>query len=76
MLERRTDRGGGIVANVVNHFEIHGTDGKKAQDFYASLCGWSVDANNPMNYGMVSGEVADLDGIAIGLTQSGTMQGA
>ena len=45
------------MANVVNHFEIHGTDGKKSQDFYAGLFGWSIDANNPMDYGMVSAEV-------------------
>ena len=43
------------MANVVNHFEIHGIDGKKTQDFYAGLLGWSIDANNPMNYGMVLG---------------------
>jgi hypothetical protein len=52
----------GIVANVVNHFEIHGTDGKRAQDFYGSLFGWSIDANNPMNYGMVSGEAGGIGG--------------
>ena len=42
------------MANAVTHFEIHGIDGKKSQDFYASLFGWKIDANNPMNYGMVS----------------------
>jgi uncharacterized protein len=41
------------VANPVTHFEIHGRDGKKTQDFYASLFGWDVDADNPMNYGIV-----------------------
>src|SRR5256885_14390170 len=41
------------MANPVTHFEIHGRDGKKTQDFYASLFGWDVDADNPMNYGMV-----------------------
>ena len=45
------------MANVVNHFEIHGTDGKKAQDFYASLFVWSIAAHTPMDYGMVSAEV-------------------
>ena len=50
------------MANVVNHFEIHGTDGKKTQDFYGSLFGWSIDANNPMNYGMVSGEAGGIGG--------------
>jgi uncharacterized protein len=37
----------------VTHFEIQGPDGKKLQDFYAGLFAWSVDANNPMNYGIV-----------------------
>jgi uncharacterized protein len=41
------------VANPVGWFEIHAKDGKKAQDFYASLFGWNVDTNNPMSYGMV-----------------------
>ena len=50
------------MANVVNHFEIHGTDGKKSQDFYAALFGWSIDANNPMGYGMVSGEAGGIGG--------------
>jgi predicted enzyme related to lactoylglutathione lyase len=58
----RTTTEEGIVANVVNHFEIHGTDGKKSQDFYAALFGWSIDANNPMDYGMVSGEAGGIGG--------------
>jgi predicted enzyme related to lactoylglutathione lyase len=38
----------------VTHFEILGPDPKKLQDFYSSLFGWTVDANNPMAYGIVS----------------------
>jgi predicted enzyme related to lactoylglutathione lyase len=38
----------------VTHFEILGRDGKALQGFYAGLFGWQVDANNPMNYGVVS----------------------
>ncbi len=37
----------------VVHFEIIGRDGTKLQDFYRALFGWSIDANNPMNYGLV-----------------------
>ncbi len=37
----------------VLHFEILGKDGKRLQDYYAELFGWNIDANNPMNYGMV-----------------------
>jgi predicted enzyme related to lactoylglutathione lyase len=38
----------------VTHFEILGTDAKKLQDFYAGLFDWQIDANNPMNYGIVA----------------------
>ena len=37
----------------VTHFEVHGKDGATLQKFYADLFDWHVDANNPMNYGMV-----------------------
>jgi predicted enzyme related to lactoylglutathione lyase len=50
------------MANPVTHFEILGQDGKRAQDFYASLFGWTVDASNPMQYGLV----APPDGRGIG----------
>jgi predicted enzyme related to lactoylglutathione lyase len=46
----------------VTHFEIIGKDSKKLQDFYASLFGWRVDANNPMNYGMVDPADAGVGG--------------
>jgi uncharacterized protein len=38
----------------VVHFEVVGKDGEKLQGYYAELFGWNVDANNPMNYGMVA----------------------
>ena len=38
----------------VVHFEILGKDAKKLQRFYADLFDWHVDANNPMNYGVVN----------------------
>lgn len=53
----------------VTHFEIHGKDGKQLQDFYAKLFDWSIDANNPMNYGMVA---AAGQGIGGGVTASET----
>ncbi|TAK66727.1 MAG: VOC family protein [Dehalococcoidia bacterium] len=55
------------MAQPVVHFEVHGKDGKKLQDFYSKLFGWSVDANNPMNYGLVA---AAEGGIGGGITQS------
>ena len=38
----------------VTHFEILGPDPKQLQDFYSRLFGWNIDANNPMNYGIVA----------------------
>ena len=57
------------MPNPVTHFEIAGNDGKKLQAYYANLFGWKVDANNPMDYGMV--EAQDGHGIGGGIT--GTM---
>ena len=54
------------MANPVTHFEIQGSDGAKSQEFYRSLFGWEIDANNPMAYGMVS-KGAD-NGIGGGVT--------
>jgi uncharacterized protein len=56
------------MANAVTHFEIHGKDGKKTQGFYASVFGWSIDADNPMNYGMVSAPGGE--GIGGGIAQA------
>src|SRR5437763_13449823 len=41
------------MPNPIVHFEIVGNNGKQLQDFYGKLFGWSIDANNPMEYGMV-----------------------
>jgi predicted enzyme related to lactoylglutathione lyase len=40
----------------VVHFEVGGKDAAKLQSYYADLFGWSIDASNPMNYGIVKGE--------------------
>jgi hypothetical protein len=37
----------------VVHWEIHAREASRLHTFYADLFGWKVDANNPMNYGMV-----------------------
>ena len=51
----------------VVHFEIVGKDAEKLRGYYAELFGWEIDANNPMNYGMVprDGNV-NADGVGIG----------
>jgi predicted enzyme related to lactoylglutathione lyase len=38
----------------VVHWEINARDAKRVQEFYSNLFGWKVDANNPMNYGLVN----------------------
>ena len=46
----------------VTHFEIIGKDGGKAREFYGSLFGWNIDANNPMEYGIVPPEENGIGG--------------
>jgi uncharacterized protein len=55
------------VGQPVVHFEVIGQDGQKLQSYYAELFGWSIDANNPMKYGIVNREDnLNSDGIGIG----------
>ena len=51
----------------VVHFEITGQDAPKLHGYYAELFGWQINADNPMNYGIVAREdnLGD-DGIGIG----------
>ena len=41
------------MADKLVHFEVVGKDGPKLMQFYGQLFGWTVNADNPMNYGMV-----------------------
>lgn len=50
----------------VVHFEIGSADTAQAAAFYAGLFGWTVDANNPMNYGIVDTHAADAAESGIG----------
>ena len=43
-----------MAAAPVVHFEIIGKDGKKLQNFYSKLFDWQINADNPMNYGLVN----------------------
>ena len=56
----------------VVHFEIMGKNGKKLQEFYQNLFGWTIDSNNPMNYGLTKTRENNIgiDG-GIGDTQGG-----
>jgi uncharacterized protein len=55
------------MANPVVHFEVVGKDGERLRRFYGDLFEWEIDANNPMEYGMVA--AAD-GGIAGGVGQA------
>lgn len=35
------------------HFELNVKNPKKTEQFYKKLFRWSIDSNNPMNYGLV-----------------------
>jgi predicted enzyme related to lactoylglutathione lyase len=51
----------------VVHFEIIGKDGAKLQQYYSELFGWEINAENPMNYGIVAREGnVNSDGAGIG----------
>ena len=60
----------------VVHFEIIGKDGAKLQSYYSELFGWEINADNPMNYGIVTREGnTDPDGVGIGGGVGGAPEG-
>jgi predicted enzyme related to lactoylglutathione lyase len=60
----------------VVHFEILGQDGKALQGYYSELFGWEIDADNPMDYGIVAREGnTGADGVGIGGGVAGTPEG-
>ena len=51
----------------VVHFEIIGQDPPKLQRYYSELFGWEINAETPMQYGIVSREGnVNSDGAGIG----------
>ena len=51
----------------VVHFEVIGTDAEKLRSFYSDLFDWKINADNPMNYGIVDRESnVDTNGVGIG----------
>jgi uncharacterized protein len=51
----------------VVHFEIIGQDAERLRTYYSKLFGWEIDANNPMNYGIVQRDTnTNPEGIGIG----------
>jgi predicted enzyme related to lactoylglutathione lyase len=56
----------------VVHWEVQAADLARQQTFFADLFGWTVDTNNPMNYGMVKAGGQDAIGGGIGGTMDST----
>ena len=55
------------MGHPVVHFEVIGKDGELMRNYYAELFEWSIDAANPMGYGIVQREENLSDeGIGIG----------
>jgi uncharacterized protein len=51
----------------VVHFEVIGEDAKSLRSYYGELFGWEIDADNPMDYGMIAREGnTSADGTGIG----------
>jgi predicted enzyme related to lactoylglutathione lyase len=59
----------------VVHFEVIGQDGAQLQSFYRQLFGWTIDADNPLGYGLVdtsSGGTGIPGGVAAAQPGSGS----
>ena len=50
------------MPNPVVHFEILGQNAERSQKFYSDLFGWHIDADNPMNYGLVDTHAEGING--------------
>ena len=50
------------MPNPVVHFEVTGKDAKKLHGFYSGVFGWSIQADNPMNYGLVEAQGNGIGG--------------
>jgi predicted enzyme related to lactoylglutathione lyase len=58
------------MASPVVHFEIQSSDAPQLHGFYSDAFGWSIDANNPMNYGIIGPGEGGIGG-GIGPTMEG-----
>ena len=60
----------------VVHFEVIGKDGEKLREYYAELFDWNIDADNEMNYGLVTREDnTNSEGVGIGGGVAGGPEG-
>ena len=46
----------------VVHFEVLGQDGARLQTFYSELFDWKINADNPMNYGIIEAQGKGIGG--------------
>ena len=53
---------GGDMPNPVLHFEIVSKDASRLHSFYSDVFDWKIDANNPMNYGLVDAGGEGING--------------
>lgn len=58
------------MAQPVIHFEVGGGDPGALQTYYGDLFDWKIDADNPMNYGIVEKAGEGMDG-GVGPTEMG-----
>jgi hypothetical protein len=51
----------------VVHFEVMGNDAEQLRSYYSQMFGWEINADNPMNYGLVQREGnLSAEGVGIG----------
>ena len=50
------------MPNPVVHFEIQVKDAEAAQEFYSRLFDWDIQADNPMQYGVVDTQAGGING--------------
>ena len=62
------------MPNPIVHWEIQSNQPEKLQKFYGNLFDWHVNADNPMNYGMVDAHDEKGIGGGIGGTNGGPNQ--
>ena len=50
------------MAHKVIHFEVLGKDAAALQSFYRALFDWQINADNPMNYGIIGPDDGGIGG--------------
>lgn len=50
------------MAHKVIHFEVLGKDAAALQSFYRGLFDWQINADNPMNYGIIGPDDGGIGG--------------